>query len=392
MGEISEHRAARLLEVEHALQSARCSLEIPDGIEEVRPGDTPCLCKFHGAREVEGIVRAHELQGCVHSIDENPKRPVFHGEFGSCVGNPADVGAFGPDGVHGPTELVILRTPDHGSVRFDPPQEFAELFPVEVGVREDVDVIPGNDCEHGQVRTIPVELRGPVHGGAEVFISFQQDVRGVGDAHHPVEAGQLRSHHEVGGPAQLGHHVEQHRGDGCLAVAASDHHSLLVDGRLVQILRIADHFQAQIGGPSQFGVVRVGVHAEDDLVESLVDAVGVPAHDIRKKSGPFEPASARVVDGVIRSRDGVAKVVQGEGEVVHGGTTDGDEVDVHGDWEKLRRAAATVHGMGPRKVARKTPMKGMASRMENTAPMPRSRYRSFQPERSEVRQFSPACS
>ena len=165
---------------------------------------------------------------------------------------------------------------------------------------------------------------------------------------------------------------------------------MFVPGGVVEVFRVADDVQPELEGPGELGVVRVGVHA-DDGVDVGVQALRVPPHLLGEESSGGQSASAWVVNGVVGPCDGVALVVQGEGEVVHGSTPDGDEVDVH-EAEWVKRAAAVVHGMGPRNAARNTPKKGTARRAENTAPMPRSRARSDQPRRMEVRQSRPSCS
>ena len=200
-----------------------------------------------------------------------------------------------------------------------------------------------------------MEFGGQVLGGAQVFVSFEQHVRSVGQLDHAVKSSQLGTHHEVRCSAHAVHHVEEHGGDGRFAMASGDDDAALVAGRTVQVFRVADHVEVQLPGPGELGVVLPGMHAEDDRIQLAVDPFGVPTHGCGQESLRFEPAPAGVVNGVVGTGDGVALMVEGEGEVVHGRAADGDEVNVHGEGVKVSRAAATVQGMGPINAARTTP-------------------------------------
>ena len=125
-------------------------------------------------------------------------------------------------------------------------------------------------------------------------------------------------------------HVYDHAGDGGLAVTAADDHTGLALGALVEVRGVTVHRYTQFLCAFQLGVVQSRVHAEDHGRKSGMDAQWIPAQAIGHQPQAIQAAAAGLEDLVVTTRHLQTLLVQSDGQVVHGASADGDEMDLRG--------------------------------------------------------------
>ena len=123
--------------------------------------------------------------------------------------------------------------------------------------------------------------------------------------------------------------MQNHGGHCGLAMAAShDHASFGFSGK-PQKLGVALNAQAQLLGTKQFGIVRAGVHPQDDDIQIRRDATGIPAFLVREQPCSGQPSAAGLEDLVVAACDVMPRICKGQREVVHGASANGNEVYPH---------------------------------------------------------------
>ena len=126
-------------------------------------------------------------------------------------------------------------------------------------------------------------------------------------------------------------HMQNHRGDSRLAMAAADDDARLILALLVKVFGIGIHLQSQLLGANQLGVVDAGMHTKDNCVVCVVEFFGIPA-PLRRQDAFFGKARlGRLEYLVVRTRDFITLAVQGDGEVVHGTAAYSNKVNLFHD-------------------------------------------------------------
>ena len=274
MGEVAEDEVVAV--VEQQLQTPCGTLKRRDSLIELRVAHAELLAHQLCCVDVLHVVAAKHAHFPPTAIGQEQGRPdaVALKEM-HAIAESAALRALGNLlGFH--IGLVV----DKAAARLDGADEDAELLQVVVEGREDIDMVPADAADDSDMWVIVVELRHTVDGRSEVFVAFHDHVfRRLAEAHHHVKAFQLRPDHEVGLDADLLEHMEDHGGDGRLAVAAADNDAGLVLALFVEVFGIGIHLEAQLLGAHQLGVVDAGVHAEDDgIVGDLSSFSGYQPH------------------------------------------------------------------------------------------------------------------
>ena len=171
----------------------------------------------------------------------------------------------------------------------------------------------------------------PVYRRAQVLIPFKhRPFRLPVQLHHAVETRQLRAHHEIRVTAGRLQHVEHHPRDGRLPVRTADHRPSLLGCGVVKELGVRLHRQSQGLRGQQLRVVCAGMHAEDDGIEVAVQSLWKPTFCLGQDPRGGQARPRRFEDGIVGARDRVASIVQRQGQIVHGASADGNEVNPHG--------------------------------------------------------------
>ena len=273
-------------------------------------------------------------------------RPFLGHQFGNAVHDAVfrRVVALGRDArrplLHQGLHHGVGRAVDQPTTGLDGRDEAAELVHVVVEGPEHVHVVPRDAADQRDVRPVQVELGHRLERGGQVFIPLDhRHPAAVAEPDHAVEALQLRTHQVVQVHAFLTQHVHHHAGDGGLAVASPDHHAGLLPGAFVEIGRVAVDGQTELLRPKQLGIVGPGMHAQDHRLQALVDAAGIPAHAGRQQPQVLQAAAAGFEDLVVTARHLESLAMEGNGHVVHGTASDGDEVDPAHRWRRCVQGA-----------------------------------------------------
>ena len=133
----------------------------------------------------------------------------------------------------------IVAVINQAATFFDSFNKDSELFKIAVKCWENVDMIPAYSTNYSDMRMVFVKLRHSVYRRSEVFVTLDYHIfRGFAEAHHHVEAFKLSPNHEISLDSGLFHHVQNHRGDGGLSMAAANHNADFVFTLFVKIFRI----------------------------------------------------------------------------------------------------------------------------------------------------------
>ena len=227
-------------------------------------------------------------------------------------------------------EFVVLCAVDDNAFGLNRIQIRFELADVIFFGGKDIDVVPGNACDHRHVRSVPEEFGAQVHGRAEVFVAFDHRPFVVRlQIDHAVKSFELRAHHQVGLASRLVKGMKNHGRHRGFSMAAGHDHALLGFGGEPQEFRIALNAQSQFLGALQLGVVGSGVHAENDHVQIWRDARRVPSFGVGQQSRSLESPAAGFKNLVVAPCNVMSGIGQSQGEIVHGAAANRNEVNPH---------------------------------------------------------------
>ena len=313
----------------HQLQPPRRAGEGSHGPKKVLALDAELLAHLLGGRNVAQVVLAKYLHG--HFLVLFIEQKGFTIPNHVLVRAVADVGHVGVGGHGNELGLLVVAVVDEHAGLGRHIGEDAELLAVDFLGRKHVDVVPADARNHADVVLVEVELGPPVYRRRQVFIALDDDEgRVVGELHHQIEPRQLGPHRVVEGAAVVAQHVQNAGRDAGFAVRAANDDALLVAAGLVDVLGKGIHFQAQLLGAQQLGVVGAGVHAHNHRRQIRGDAGRVPALLRGQQAGGGEAAGGGLKNLVIRARDVGPAPVQGQRQVVHDAAAHRNKVDGFG--------------------------------------------------------------
>ena len=201
------------------------------------------------------------------------------------------------------TQVLVALEIDERTDGLDAIDELTEGLHVLREGREYIDMVPCDTGEDSYMRVVPEEFRSQIEWGGQVLITLKDGVFGrVAEAYHALKALNLRTHHIIGFDTEAVEHIEDHRSGGGLSVTAAYHDADLVLRLLVEVLGEGVDLEPQLAGPHQLRIILASVHTENDGIDILRDAFGMPTYLIGQQTRFAKVRQGGVEDLIIRSR------------------------------------------------------------------------------------------
>ena len=99
---------------------------------------------------------------------------------------------------------------------------------------------------------------------------------------------------------------------------------MLIGSRLSHELREASDLKSKALGGQKLGIVRFGVHPQDDQIKLACNTARMPSEIRGEQACPFEPRARWVKNDVVRASNVMPLRLKVKRKSMHDGATDGD--------------------------------------------------------------------
>src|SRR5690606_6368476 len=154
-------------------------------------------------------------------------------------------------------------------------------------------MIPGHAADKTDMMAVAYELRHRVKTRRQVFVSFNNDYRSIGKPNGEVKSFQSRPDNVIEISSEKVQHVEDDGRNRGFPMTSRDDDALFVERLLINVFRKGSYGNAGFLSLQKFRVVHLGVHPQDDFVDTRYDRIGKPSFALGQQPVGFQCRAGR---------------------------------------------------------------------------------------------------